>query len=883
MSRLFGFGCLLLTLFHVLLWAEEPKDALEKQLGCPIQYHKVPLKQPKTWVIPEQMVVRVTDAGKKPLPGASVCLADWFPGDSRDFYYLEKRENDPKTDRNGTVVLSLEKYRGKTPGEIVITVTCGENYLPFRYSWEDHPERTGATIDVPKELDVALESGEMVTWTVLDKNGKGIPDVKVTAAISRNATFNIGMLSHFWGSQYETTSDAEGKFQVGPLVLKTGREKVESITLRHPDFASVKFDKPFGGPKRDSDKTLEEKSIPLALTMTPGYAVSGIVVDNEDKPIEGVTIYHLAKKSSFWLDDDLQRTQTDGEGRFRFKNLAKEEYTFSASIPGKYGDSVTVDLVSVSDPVKIVMKPTRTVRIRAVSEDGKVLPKIRVSPYFDGKSYDYLINEKTTRSLEDGTWEWFEVPPDKEISYSVYYDNGEFNEGYHILKGYVSENTAKQLEGERIEPYKFPPREEPYIVKMVWQEKDASNFIPYGPRRDVWAVPKKMVIRVLDSETGLPAPNIPVMMQYGTGNTFGYSRVMPEFQTDENGLVALDFSDVDRKGILFIAFKIEKENYATWGFERSSDPIRGDNRTGAPIPPIIDVLLSYQGRGAEHGIVLDENRKPIQGARVVFGYSMHYDEKTTRMVPYYSDISKYASTLTDELGRWSWNIVNSSGNRYSVYILCDGYVNHLATAADTNGVQFLHKGKEVKGRVLDQAGNPISGARVYVQQQKISNEHVAVTDEQGGFTHFLGTTVNGNQVQLTAIMEGKTPATITVDPSETGECVIVMPPGKPLTIRLKTTDGSPLPALRQFSPFAFSLLLKTSDGYNLKINADYKVNLAPDKNGVIYWPDAPDTETLYQIFFDGGYFVKGKNGGRDFYPQKLKPRPEEYVFEVIKE
>jgi len=883
MSRFFGFGfgCLLLALLHVPLWAEEPKDELAEQLGCAIQYHKVPAKQPKTWVIPEQMVVRVTDAGKKPLPGASVCLADWSPGDSRDFYYLEKRENDPKTDHNGTAVLSLEKYRGKTPGEIVITVTCGENYLPFRYSWEDHPERVGATIDVPKELDVALESGEMVTYTVLDENGKGVPDVKVTAAIRRNATFNIGMLSQLWDSRYETTSDAEGKFQVGPLALKTGREKVGNITLRHPDFASVKFDKPFGR-DRDSDKTLEEKSIPLALTMMPACAVSGVVTDHEGKPVEGATVYRDATNHNYWLNDRSNVTKTDSEGRFHFGNLRKEEYTFSASIPGKYADPVTVNLASVSKPVKIVMKPTRTVRIRAVSEDGKVLPKIRVEPYFDSKSHYYLINEKTARSLEDGTLEWFEVPPDKDISYSVYYDNGEFNEGYHNVKGYVSENYAKQREGERIEPYKFPPREEPYLVKMVWQEKDATNAIPYGPRRDVWAVPKKMVIRVLDSETSLPAPNIKVMMQYGTGSTMGYSRVMLEFQTDENGLVALDFSDVDRKSILFIAFKIEMENDAKWEFERSSDPIRGDNRSGAPIPPIIDVLLSHQG-GTKHGIVLDENRKQIQGARVVFGYSTKYDEKTTRMVPY-SDISGYPMRMTDELGRWSKSIDSDfRGDESSVFIQCEGYVNQLTNAAVANRIQILHKGKEVKGRVLDQAGNPISGARVYVQQPKISNEHVAVTDEQGRFTHFLGTTVNGNQVQLTAIMEGKTPATITVDPSETGERVIVLPPGKPLTIRLKTTDGSSLPALTRLSPFAFSLTVKTADGYNLGINANYKVSLAPDKNGVIYWPDAPDTGTLYQFSFDGGYFIKGKNGGRDFYPQKLKPRPEEYVFEVIKQ
>ena len=904
MSRMFYHSllpvacCCLFSLLNLSLWGEEPTDELAKQLGCTIDYHKVLTEQtqpPKTWVIPEQMAVRVTDAAGHPVPGASVCLDVWFPDDPRESYLSdrENQESDPKTDQNGALVLPLNEYRDKTPGEIVLTISHGENYLPFRCCWQDHPELPNKTIDVPEELDVTLEAGEMVTYTVLDENGKGIPDVKVSAVVRRGATFKIGMLSRMWSSRYVTMSDAEGKFRIGPLALNTGRDQVDNIKLRHPDYAGVEFDKPFGGPKLTEanggpsqfvEKTLEEKSIPLTLMMHPGCSISGTVVDHEGKPLEGVGVYHQAKDPRFWPRDGSELVKTDGEGRFRFDNLMKGEYTLGAGrMPGKYADAVTVDLATDSEPVKFVMKPTHTVRIRAVTEDGQVLPKIRVHPYLEGTSDSFFVNENSSRTLEDGTWEWFEVPPDKDISYSIYYDNGEFNDGYHNVKGYVSENAANQPEGQRIEPYKFPPREEPYIVKMVWQEQDASNFIPYGPRRSVWAVPRKMVFRILDSETGLPAPDTTVMMQYGSGSMWGYGRVAQEFQTDQNGLVGLDFSDVDRKGILFIMFRVEKENYTPWEFKRSSDPIRGDNRTGALIPPVIDVLLSHQG--AKHGIVLDENRKPIQGAKVIFGYTTTYDEKTTRLLSY-SPMTAYPFTMTDELGRWSRDVDSKNNGRdSSVFIQCEGYVNTLTRTDVANGIQILHQGKEVKGRVLDRDGNPISGARVYVQQpqKQIANEHVAVTDDQGVFTHFLGTTVNGNQVQLTAIMEGKTPVTITVDPSsETAENVIVLTPGNPLKIRLKTTDGSPLPPILRFTPFAFSLSVKTSDGYNLGINANYKVDLTPDANGVIDWPDAPDVETEYSISFYNDYFVKDAYGRSHFDPLKLKPRPKEYVFEVGK-
>ena len=64
---------------HVSLGAEEPNDELAEQLGCAIDFHKIPTQQPKSWVIPEQMTVRVTDVGKNPLAGANVCLDFGLP------------------------------------------------------------------------------------------------------------------------------------------------------------------------------------------------------------------------------------------------------------------------------------------------------------------------------------------------------------------------------------------------------------------------------------------------------------------------------------------------------------------------------------------------------------------------------------------------------------------------------------------------------------------------------------------------------------------------------------------------------------------------------------------------------------------------------------
>ena len=244
--------------------SEETQDELAKQLGCEIPYQIVPVKQPKTWNISEQITVRVVDAEKNPVADANVCLAVQRK-DEPSNYAIEKRENDPKTDQNGTVVLSLREYRDSSPEEIMITVSKEGYLIPFRYVWRDHPEKINETIEVPEELEIELQSGEMVAYTVVDENGKGIPNVNVTTSIQRNATFTVGMLSHLWGSRYEATSDEEGNVLVGPLTPETGRESVQNIVLRHPDYASVKFDKPFGG--RDSEKTLEEKSIPLTLTM----------------------------------------------------------------------------------------------------------------------------------------------------------------------------------------------------------------------------------------------------------------------------------------------------------------------------------------------------------------------------------------------------------------------------------------------------------------------------------------------------------------------------------------------------------------------------------------------------------------------------------------
>ena len=859
--------------------SEETQDELAKQLGCEISYHIVPTKQPKVWSIPEQITVRVVDAEKNPVSEANVCLTVQQKGEPSN-YAVEKRENDPKTDQNGTVVISLREYRDASPDEIAITVSKEGDFIPFRYVWRDHPEKTNVTIEVPEEFEVELQPGEMVTYNLVDENGKGIPNANVKAGIRRNSTFTIGMLSHLWISQYETTSDEEGNVLIGPLTPETGRESVQNVVLHHPNYASVKFDKPFGG--RDSEKTLEEKSIPLTLTMAPGFSFSGVVVDHEDKPIEGATIYFGAVEFRHRVNDGSEVIKTDAEGRFRLENIRKEKYQISARLPDKYANLVTVDLATVSEPVKIVMKPYKTIRIRAVSEEGETLPKIRVTPHAD--EGPLFVNEETTRTLEDGTWEWFAVPPEKDITYSVYYDNGEFNEGYHNTRGYISEKSVNQTENVAFVPYRFPVREEPYIVKMIWQDKIDIHLSGPGVGRGVWAVPKKMVFRVLDGNTGLPKAGATVQMQFAGGDSWGYSRVMTEYQTDQNGLVGLDFKDINRKAILFIAFKIEEEGYSAWEFQRSSDPIRGDQRTGAPIPPIIDVLLP-RADGLQ-GIVLDKNRKPIQGAEITVGYSTTVDPETGRVVPY-GGVTKKPQSVTNEQGLWFYEAkenAKNNGYRYDTPILiqCPGYVNALMTPAVDKRLQILHAAADVKGRVVDENGNPISGAKVFVENNKWTNDHVAVTDEHGEFFHVLGTTVNDNRVELTAIKEGWTPAKITVDPSaKDAENILVMPPGKPLTIRLKMADGNPLPPVRRVQVTAFSVIVKGASG-NVARSASYKIDLQPDKNGVIDWPDAPDVETNYNIIFlEGEYRIKSPDD-RFGFSLLLKPRPEEYVFEVIK-
>ena len=185
------------------------------------------------------------------------------------------------------------------------------------------------------------------TGVLQDTSGKPIPEASVVAygMVGWAAEFD-GDVSKL-AAQWETTTDAEGRF----AFPATPRDRLRFlIEFRHPDFAETSMlNQPAGiGRTRDLG----------TVTMGIGFSVEGTVFNQQGAPLAGarVTPHHDSELFRFTRQDPsvralLEPTFTDGEGRFRIDGLPQGSIriraeaslhlaSWSSSIGGRHGETV---------------------------------------------------------------------------------------------------------------------------------------------------------------------------------------------------------------------------------------------------------------------------------------------------------------------------------------------------------------------------------------------------------------------------------------------------------------------------------------------------------------------------------------------------------------
>ena len=256
---------------------------------------------------------------------------------------------------------------------------------------------------------IKLETGMEVTGAVVDPAGAPVPSaaVSILSYVPNNSRNSWGT----FGSQEfpeAAVTDAEGVFRIDSFPPEG-----DTLVVRHERFAPIKF----------AVNPLMLDQQPFTIRMTEGGAIEGKVADWQGAAVSNVFIQVRNYPENLYR----YRTQTDGEGEFRFNRLAPASYMVI-----KEG---LIDIISDSEYKTIAVKEGMTARADfgtgagatvhgTVFERGEPAPGAAVALLSRQVNSNEIGVRMNTQSAANGTYS-FQCVPEGEYQIIVLTDSGD--------------------------------------------------------------------------------------------------------------------------------------------------------------------------------------------------------------------------------------------------------------------------------------------------------------------------------------------------------------------------------------------------------------------------------------------------------------------------
>ena len=163
-----------------------------------------------------------------------------------------------------------------------------------------------------REIEMKLEPAVTITGQIVDPNDKGIANAEVRTMLRGPQ----------WGSTIDrkpAITDNDGKYEIKALPP----ERTYNVYARADGYGESRSE------EISTDKAADNRLVmgKLALSLA-NLSISGVVVDNDDKPVAGASI------SCYGDNQPYRNTQTDIDGKFTIKKVCAGKIRISAS---KYG------------------------------------------------------------------------------------------------------------------------------------------------------------------------------------------------------------------------------------------------------------------------------------------------------------------------------------------------------------------------------------------------------------------------------------------------------------------------------------------------------------------------------------------------------------------
>jgi len=253
---------------------------------------------------------------------------------------------------------------------------------------------------------------------------------------------------------------------------------------------------------------------------------------------------------------------------------------------------------------------------------------------------------------------------------------------------------------------------------------------------------------------------------------------------------------------------------------------------GTDIPP--GYVLKIQRATLIGGVVQNEEGSPIKDVQINF----RNQGRGVEQEPYIWE----HRVATDASGRWVCDIMPSDLGGVMLHLLHSDYISDermgirplppTRELQNLTSVMIMIRGLLIKGRVLDEQGNPIRGAKVYKGTRRDVTLFLnTLTDEEGRFSFGAKPGVE----TLTASADGYAPQLKKVEVSEGMEEVeFRLSPA--MEIRAKVVDANSMPVK--------GASIESVEWQGIE---SFKVQALTDENGRFEWKDAPADEVYFDI------------------------------------
>jgi RNA polymerase sigma factor (sigma-70 family) len=342
----------------------------------------------------------VTADTGKPIPDVSVDYFVWASiAQTRSMTLRSNSQTTVRSDRLGVCdvtypddVDQLELVTGKAP------------FADTRLLW-----RRPLGDVIPTHYVLRVERAVPIGGTVVDDDGNAVPGASVTWSFNEPSpdTPKPSPSHEYYGTTFEATTDQAGRWQINrladaivPYLIGQAKEPDHTDT----DFVST-----------DRDRSVEQqlRAGAYIFKLKRGMTANGEIVDTNGAPIPDATVI---------VGNRIGKSRRDG--RFSVNGCMAGTQPLTAKAPGFPPATVIVDLRENADPVRLVLRPGKSLRLRIVDQEGSPI----------SNAFIYPIGARTGQpgwltwfDTSDPGWQWTDQEgriswtnvPDAELHFKV--------------------------------------------------------------------------------------------------------------------------------------------------------------------------------------------------------------------------------------------------------------------------------------------------------------------------------------------------------------------------------------------------------------------------------------------------------------------------------